>query len=290
MKSRITLLTLAYAAVLLAQATAQAADSTFQQVTANGSGEYLWSNANNWDLGHVPDATERAIIPTGLTCYVDYSAAVADRVRIEGTGTLNIKASSKLTLDSDGTTSEVAASGSKIQLLGSGAELAFISHAATISGPGELNGQDAGALLTVDGVALTNALSSTGITGKMQIVNGSSNGTFINQGIVDANASGVLAVSINNVQSTSSDRRWRSTAAGAKLDFSAGSYTSMAGGLYLMAGEIEVNGTALTTAGRLEASGGTLDVNAALTMGSAGNFMNADNCLIDATDAQFIHN
>ncbi len=41
-------------------------------------------------------------IPSGKTCNVDLAAAVADRLVLESTATLNIQASKTLTLDGDG--------------------------------------------------------------------------------------------------------------------------------------------------------------------------------------------
>jgi hypothetical protein len=95
------------------------------------------------------------------------------------------------------------------------------------------------------------------------------------QGILDANTSGVLLLTVNTVDDSSGAGRRRCTNGSAVLRFtdptgeSIGTFGPMEGEFVLSAGEIEVN-TSLTTTGRLDISADTLDVNASLTMGSEG--------------------
>ena len=123
-------------------------------------------------------------------------------------------------------------------------------------------------------------MTTTGITGALQIAG---DGSFVNQGIVNANYSSggneTLLIDVGGDLNDSSGDRWHATAAGAILRFASTIGTIDTSGdreldgNFLISGsstaEIEINHV-ITTNGRLEMSDGLLDVNENFIMGSVG--------------------
>jgi hypothetical protein len=253
------------------------ADTQFQQSDTEGGAYYPWDNSNNWNNG-IPAAGVKAIIPDGLTATVDSASDVCGYVDIDGTGQVQILASSKLTFDGDGSDREstIEANG-RVYLKASTSELAVIDDNHTISGAGAVVGEDNSATISIaTSQSLTNNLCTLGIVGHLQI-NGA--GNFTNQGIVNANASGTLSVAVTGaLDDTAGSNRWKATASGAKLNFDS-AIGSIGGGS--LAGEFVISGASdaeievnepITNSHRLNMSNGIFDVNQDLTMGDDSSF------------------
>lgn len=279
MNSWKAILTLGLAVLGITGAAGYGEDKTFRQHTQHASGEYRWEENNNWlnsmsQTGQ-PTAADRAIIPTGLVCDVSSATAVADQLRVEGTGDLNINASSKLTLD-EGTSPacELVASGSEVILQGSAAELAFITDSAqSVSGSGKFVGQHAAAKVSIgSGVTLTNSAIIEGTL----LIDGA--GSFTNNGRVEANnVDDALVVQVTGtVDDSAGINRWIASAGGVTLQFASaiGTLASMEGECVVSAGKLLVSARAsgtFTTTHRLKISGGTFEAAETTTMGNATN-------------------
>ncbi len=238
-------LTVAMAAFLIAGTTALAS-TTFQEVTKDaGNTYYPWNEADNWNNG-IPAAGDEAIIPTTKTATVDSAGDICGWVTIQGTGVVEVLASSKLTFDGNNTvrTSSIAAS-AWLYLRGSGSVLAIIDDSHTFNGSGSIDGQHDGAKITVtDGETLTNQVM---ISGNMTI---EGDGNFTNQGKVLANnggnktleikVGGTILDSANTGAVSSTNYRWAVNTSGARLLFSE-SATGLLGHFYAGAGTLEVN-------------------------------------------------
>jgi hypothetical protein len=179
----------------------------------------------------------------------------ADCIKVEGTlnigGRLTLVGGGTSTVDGDGI----------VNLTGPTSELAFTRLPHIVQGLGQIVGKhDDAKIMVASGLTLISAIT---IGGALQI---QGDGSFVNNGRVCANSSGVLLVSAASVQSSAGNGRWQSTVCGAKLALAASSYANMHGGFKLIDGVIEIN-SPLTTSGRLEMSGGLLNVNADLAMG-----------------------
>ncbi len=112
-------------------AVVQATDNTYQ---ANTTGK--WDNDALWSLGHVPDNTERAVIPSTSVCKIRTGdpAAVAESIDVQGT--LRVEYGNSLTIEDDSTVDGL------LELQGdpngeTGCDL-VIAESLTISGDGEI--------------------------------------------------------------------------------------------------------------------------------------------------------
>ena len=77
----LNLFVLLFAFVILASPSVIQAETT-ATCTATGAG---WAQANSWDCGNVPTASDDVIIPSGWTMRVNASSAVAGSVTVNGT-------------------------------------------------------------------------------------------------------------------------------------------------------------------------------------------------------------
>lgn len=300
MKSRIRLLTLACAAVFLVGNSAQA--QVANDYKTNGAGS-TWGTASHWDIFDGSNWVTASFYPGESggptpvdvnildTMAVDVTDALATTLDVDVALTINttklltvngaMDVDANITVNGTGVleitgagTSDIATN-LTLTLSNSGSTLRIVATH-TIGGAGAIVGAHDDALIVINGVTFTSTMDTVGITGALDIVDGASNGTFDNRGIVNANASGTLLLSVSTVQSSAGNTRWQATASGGKLDFSAGAYTNMLGGFQIAnSSEIEVNTTALNTSGGLAMASGLLDVKADLTMGdNTTNFAN----------------
>ncbi len=281
-------LTIALAMFIIDGVAAMADTHVFEEDVDDGSGNYLWQTAANWDLGSVPSAGDEAEIRNGLTAVVRGTSDICGFVDIQGNGEVVVEASAKLTLDGNGTARTSAiASDARLYLEGSGAELAVIDDDHTLSGAGKVVGQDDAAKITVTtGETLTNSLtavdpSTAGITGHLEI---SGAGNFTNNGIVNADTGGEsaarLKIAVTGTLEDTTGDHWMATAANSILSFDSALVTISADGMlsgnFVISGsssaEIENHEQCLRTEGRLEMSDGLLDVQECLTMGDNTNY------------------
>jgi len=192
-------------------------------------------------------------------------AGVVTASALDVHGSIDIEPDGVLTLTGAGDqTSSVTGF---VNLEGEGATLAFTTWSHTFSGQGGIRGRDGGAVIDVgSGITLVN----TGTIAGALTIQGA--GTFVNQGAVDADTSGVLLLTVSTVGDSSGSGRWEATDAGATLRFSDPSgedidaFGWMAGEFLLTAGAVEFN-SPLSTSGRLVMSGGLLKANANVAMG-----------------------
>jgi len=145
-------------------------------------------------------------------------------------------------------------------------QAATLGFAAThiVGGGGEIRGLKDTAQITITSGAILS--STTTITGHLEITG---EGNFNNQGTVDADATGTLAIKVGGtVDDSDGDDRWRVSTSGATLlfDSAIGTLASMEGEFIVSAGVIYID-EALTTTGRLDLSGGVVDVGQNTTMG-----------------------
>jgi hypothetical protein len=306
-----TVLTIALA-MFIVVGTANAADRYFRGTTNQN-----WSNANNWSATScssgnndgVPGDSDNAIICDGVTCNLDTDDKVGV-LEIQGAGVLNtgtynlelslagglqlsdalaelnVGAGGLILCSEDSTTTKHNIDGD-VYLTSSTSVLQFSTDDAEITGDGAIVGQDDSAQIDI-ATATKTLTSNVAIEGKLQI---GGSGIFTNQGTVDANASGTLLVSVATANSSDQDGRWRSSNGDAQLELSAGSYSSMAGGFTITAGEIVVTDVALTTTGRLQMTGGLLDVQKDLTMGDATHHASISGGGVQVADGEaFLHN
>jgi hypothetical protein len=249
--------TAAVLAVLLVGATAQATDNTFSDAGSND-----WNTPGNWSLGHVPTADENAVIPADNVCNIGITTAVADTIEVYGT--LNIAAGAKLTLDgSESSTSYVSGAG-KVYLLGSGSELSFTSNNHTVSHsgtPGEIIGCHINVKITIT-IVITIEIK---ITGSMEIQ--ASGGTFVNDGIVEANRNGASDNMLTCYSGTfTGSGTYKVSVSGATLKFVLGiTATGLATDFVVPAGTLDIDED-VTTSGDLNFTGGTINVAANKTL------------------------
>jgi hypothetical protein len=170
---------------------AGATDRTFDNVSGNN-----WSTGANWTGGLAPSFSDKAIIPSGETCYVDISNAECDHLEIASTGVLSINAGSsgggndrKLTLDHDGDANSTI--NGTINLLGQYSSLVFITTDPTLSGSGKIVGSHNDATIDFGGRILA---SGVVIEGNLHITADNSDDRFVNNNTVNANHDGVLLI------------------------------------------------------------------------------------------------
>ena len=316
MKSRILILTLALDIFVLAGATAFG--DTFY--SRNGGGN--WNNTSAWSLsdctggqppaGDFPQAGDDAIVCGGDLIDVNTNSTV-DSLRIDdgevdtGAFDLTITDAAGLTiaanelLDVSGAGGVTLSGGGthtvngRIDLVAANSDLTISGSDATISGIGEVDGQNDGALISIaSGKKLTSALNTagTGITGALQITG---DGSFTNNGIVNANdgsaaSRDTLLIDVGGTLADGNNaNRWRVAADAAVLQFAStiGTLSELDGNFVMTSGNSSskiIFDHTLTTNGKLVMSVGVVDVNENVTMGKddpSGVFLDMSGGLVD---------
>jgi hypothetical protein len=250
MKSRILTTAAVFAAMLILSPTSAGVTTQF-----TGNNDNDWNDAGNWDNG-IPTEADRAVIPDTKTCNVDTSPAYADTIEVEEGGTLNIPTSTILVLDNDnGPTANSVVNGT-VNLQSSGAILRLIEEDHAISGAGTIVGADPAAKIEIGtGGSSPRLTSTTTIEGTLQIVNG----TFFNNGTVEANATTQNYVLEIYPDVLGGSGYWNvTTNAYAELWFRTGS-TSLTGQFMVSNGTLDVDDHVETT-NNLTFSGGKIEV------------------------------
>lgn len=333
MKSWKTILTLACAAVMLAGSTGSGA-TYYSRTNGDWDDDHTWSFSDCTGgqppvgRGDYPQGGDDAIV-CGARVVTLTAAATVDSLYIDdgevdtGACVLTITDSGGLTIDADELL-DVSGSGGvtlsgggthtvngTIELDTTNSDLTITGDNVTVDGTGEIDGQNDGALISINGVTLTNGMDTIGITGALQIVDGASNGSFTNNGIVDANdgteaSRDTLLIDVGGAldDSTTSADRWIVSANGAILEFAStiGTFGPLDGHFVMTTGdsssEIRIYHSVVTD-GQLQMSVGTLDINPddpggsdSVTMGDDVNYyMNVTGGQIEvAADETFTHN
>jgi len=233
------------------QTAAHAETCTFTQTSSN------WNTAGNWDCSHVPTAADLVTIPSGKTCAVDITNAVADTLSVASTGVLNIQSGKKLALDDDDGTNNTTITGT-VNLQGSTSELAFTSNDQTIGGAGKISGADNAAKISIaSGVTLTN--EST-IEGKLEIGGA---GQFQNFGTVRINTTGTLLIDCESIEDDDT-ALWEisgSTAAILRINVNSEDVPILDGDWSIAdGGKLDVDSIGFFTHGTLDWESGVVDV------------------------------
>ena len=245
---RTMVILIAVLGLVLAGTAVQAETCNFNVSSGN------WTDDGSWSCGHEPTAGDVAVIQSGNTCTMDDAAGVADSLTVESTATLNIQASKKLTLDDSGGNGSTITG--TVNLQGSASELAFVDNNQTIDGSGKIVGQHNAAKITV-GLNLT-LTSETTIEGTLQITG---LGAFKNQGLVWANAVGILEISTNTLSDDGS-AEWKvsgSASATLLLNPTSSTFQQFFASFTLTDnGKLEVESGGFSTKGSLYWGGGTI--------------------------------
>jgi hypothetical protein len=128
--------------ICLPAARAFGVDNTFQPPGSTG----WWHMASNWSQGHVPNAAETVVIPSGRTCILADTAGVADNLSLFGE--LRIEGCS-LTLDGSGSALHWLAG--ELVLVSSQSSVRFIDRNHFLTGFGGIEGLREGARFEDDG-------------------------------------------------------------------------------------------------------------------------------------------
>ena len=185
MMSRFVRFTFLHAALIVAATSVQ----TLAQSTTwvGGGGSSNWSDASNWSNG-VPDATFDAVVPGGFSPSLDQNGII---------GSLDLAATSQFSFNSGRSLTIVDGSlvnNGSIQFgftSSASGSLLFDTVNATISGSGQIDisgAQASDSLDTLNGVMVTNGANHT-IRGS-----GFVQGALANQGVIDADNSGIQLV------------------------------------------------------------------------------------------------
>lgn len=197
----------------------EAGVKTFSPSGSSGN----WSTGSDWSPSGVPTQADRAVIPSNKTCTVDTDTAVADTIDVQGT--LIIPPDSQLTLDNDNDNIQANPDNSVVDGLvlftddsndPHDSELFFDENDHIVTGDGTIQGEWGGAIIRTEEV-LTSRLDNSGIRGALSIAGVDGGSTFINEGIVCADANGlVLVITAANVDdhSTLSYAQWCATSGG----------------------------------------------------------------------------
>lgn len=236
--------------LMLVGAPAQAETCNFNVSSGN------WTDGGNWSCGHEPTFADLAVILTGNTCTMDDTAGEADSLTVESTGTLNVQANKKLSLDSSDTNSTITGT---VNLQGSGSELAFITNSQTIDGAGKIAGQHNDAKISIV-TALKTLTNDSTIEGQLQIVG---DGKFVNSGTVHANVPGILRIACDEFDDDAG-AEWKITSSSSAVleidiidtgvPFLEGDWTIENNG------KLDVDSFGFLTSGSLSWKGGTIDV------------------------------
>ncbi len=158
-----------------------------------GSGN--WHVAGNWSPSGVPTEADRVIIPEGKICSIADDAE-ADTIVVEADAQLTIQGGHTLTLDNDDPHGDQDPDHSivdgQVRLEGEDDVLLFAENDHSITGDGQIWGRHNNARIDIDAdVTFSSHLGATdqGIRGQLIIrglTGGSTNGRFVNHGIVSA--------------------------------------------------------------------------------------------------------
>jgi hypothetical protein len=218
----------------------------------------------------VPGPDDRVVICSGQTCNVTEDTAW-DTVDVDGT--LNVQTGYMLTLQNDddnlggGIGSDNSNVDGTISLAGSGSTLSFTSDH-NVSGSGSIVGQSNTAVIEIaDNQTLTNTAA---IEGPCQIVPApcAVDTTFVNNGVVCANAAGTLEIAPDSIGVSSGD--WCvSTSANAIMHINAPSAGMHSGDICVSNGTLIIDND-FTTSGSLCFTGGTIIIANGVTFSAAG--------------------
>ena len=197
---------------------------------------------DNWVGGDVPGVDDRAYIPDGLTCNVvldgQTTEFTVDSVRVEGT--LAIAAGITLVLEDDENVGFCPACSphdfhhhidGKIDIgwsTGSPGILKFTDNDQKLVGDGEITGDGAAsdpddlAIIEIDaGIALTNQLADTGLTGHLSIkgLTGGTNGIFRNEGLVSPGDRGIIVLEGTTIIEDISGAEWEVVCTDSRIYF-----------------------------------------------------------------------
>ena len=190
----------------------------------NGS----WADAASWSDSidgngdcngntGVPTVNDHVIILSGLTCQVDDLGEGCSDITVEADAVVNVTSNDSFQIrGTDDVTSTITGT---IYLLGDESKIRVNNGPHTFVGSGKIVGQHSGAQITLGGnVTLTNQITIEGI---LTIKDGLDpfNATFANEGTVNANASGTLAIMTNELEDGESAGLWQVSASGAVLKF-----------------------------------------------------------------------
>ena len=210
----------------------------------------------------LPGANARDLVVTGI--YVVYENETYDCMYVSG-----ILIIDRATLTLTGCSGAYSTVDGIVVLTDKHSKLCFTTNHHSVSGSGIVVGTDDDAEVNVGSwITLT---SSVTVCGHLKIAG---RGSFANNGLVRASGNGTLKIEVAGtlddgaVSVPSDDDRWQASASGATLEFAStiGTLNELEGDFVLSAGTIQID-HALATVGRLEISGGTLDVNATMYMG-----------------------
>jgi hypothetical protein len=331
MKFRNTILAFTCAAVILAGDSALGANRYFRDV----AGDQDFGNTTNWSgtscaagSGQtIPGASDGVIICPSKTCNLDADRTVRSMdvgdsgagAATFNTGTFDLTLTDSAALDvsaassvvnvnnsgalilTGGGAADLAASTSEVRLLGATSVYRVASSAAfSLTGDGAIVGSDASAGIEIGyftGTTPAVLTSSVDIRGALAIRDVASQvGSFTNNGIVEANASGNLTLAVSGTLEDSAGDRWLASSANSStLKFDAALVTISTDGK--LSGNFKISDASsriwidnpLVTEGRLEMSAGILDVDQDLTMGNdSSNFASITGGMIDA-HGKFIH-
>lgn len=222
-----------------------------------------WDSASNWSClaggQQVPTAADLVIIDTGNTCTVNVSNAVADRIDVKSTATLNIGTgnSNKLTLDNDDDTDSTI--DGTLNLDGSDSVLQINDNDHTFNGSGTIVGKDNDAEISIAvGKELLSGANMT-IEGKLKITGA---GRFKNNGFIHANTSGTILIDTVRIkdQSTAFWKISGSSSAVLQFDSGFGQVELLSGSFRIDTGTLDVDGKGFTSDGKIDMRGGSIDV------------------------------
>lgn len=229
-----------------------------------------------------PGANACDLVVTGV--YVVYEDETYDCMYVSG---ILIIDGATLTLTGPGSSTVTGT----VVLTDRYSNLRFTTNPHRVDGSGVIVGADDDAQINVtSGVTLT---SSVTVCGHLKITGA---GSFTNEGLVHANTNGTLSLEISGtLEDTNASHvtRWQVSASGGVLHFDAaiGSATGLDGRFVVSAGTLNFN-AAVTSKGRLELSGGTVQVDADVTLGDQADeeFMSFTGGTIDVAPGKtFTH-
>jgi hypothetical protein len=239
----------------------------------NGGGDGLWTNPNNWSLGHIPNAEDTAIIGDGFNVTLNTGAHSILALSMSGTSSLTItNGGASLAFSSPSTATTLS--------LGLGAPAGgMLTANGTLAISGALNLSTGGVLTGTGNVTIASPLNWSGGTmtgtgtftnnGIANITGGTLDGkTFNNAGT--ANVSGFTmsnAATFNNQAggtiNAQADGAGFATGTGTPILSNQGTFTRSGGG-----GTYQITGLQLSNSGTVNANSGLL----LITGGPAGQY------------------
>ncbi|MCH7719811.1 MAG: hypothetical protein IH988_02305 [Planctomycetes bacterium] len=206
----------------------------------------------------LPTVNDHVIILSGLTCEADGFGQNCGDLQVEADAVVNISGNHDLQIrpPSGDLTSTITGT---IYVKDDGSSLSVNNNDHTFDGTGKIVGENSGAEIGLGGnVELTSQIT---IEGALAIQEPNFfDATFINQGTVNANASGTLAIIVEDLQDSSA-AVWKVTASGAvlKFDIEATVADVLSGDFEVSNGTLDIDGPGFETSGTLTFTGGTID-------------------------------